>query len=313
MRRIAGWTGALLWVVGIAGNPQESTDKFELRCKFKRGERITAQMRQKMNVRFDQIPEEYQPIFGDEPLEVTLSGILYLEVKEVAESGSAKLEARVHRIKGKGLALANEFDYDYDADQPRSDPEPAEGEVPGGIDPVNLLHQVATQVIPIQIDPRGKFELQGDSGLPAELLNQFFNLNGLMGELPKEKVGVGDSWKSGQTLTIPGFDQLKIPVTAVNTVEKVAEGDVAEIGTKLSVGTVSDAIEQPEARMYNLKAKLTGEGAGTTHFSLGTGRVRDSKNRATVKILITADDPQGGDPIEFKATLTIEQEHQIVE
>lgn len=317
MTNAARWLALFLLAVGTGG-AQESTDKQELRCKFKQGEKFTIRLLQKMGLKLEQIPEQYREMFGDEPFDLDLSGTLTLEVKTVAENGSATLDAKFQKLKAKGHALANEIDYDYDADKPR-DKKPDEGNdpgTPGGIDPAQLLEKLATQTLVLKADPRGKFEIQSDTGMTNEMMNEFFNLNGLMGELPKEKVGAGDSWKSKQTLMLPGIEQFKIRIRAENTVEKFAtvKGEqVATVKTKLTIGTLADEKDEPEGSLYNLKTKMTGEGSGTTQFSVDAGRARNAKNQATVKVTVTMDNPEGGDAIEFKGTLKIEQEHQTVE
>jgi hypothetical protein len=95
----------------------------------------------------------------------------------------------------------------------------------------------------------------------------------------------------------------------------VKEDEVAVVKTKFTVGTASDESEPEgeEGNMFNLKAKMTGGGEGTTQFSVGTGRTRSANNKLNVKINATMDSPQGGDPLEFEATLKFEQENEIGE
>lgn len=133
-----------------------------------------------------------------------------------------------------------------------------------------------------------------------------------MGALPKEKVGAGDKWESKDSLSMPGMNQFKVSLKAKNELEKFEDGGkTAVITTKLSVGTVADESEDPGANMFNLKAKMTGEGEGKTKYNVEAGRAAHSQNKVKVKITATMDNPQGGDALEFKAVLSIEQENTI--
>lgn len=309
-------TSALGLVLAIAGFGQDTTDKQEWRIKFKRGETVTVDIQQKISLKLEQIPEEYQEMLGDELFNLDFTGSLAFEVKDLAEEGTATLEGKFKKMRAKGNAMANDIDYEYDAEKPQPDPQPDEGDEPGapnGMDPTQMLRTLATQTLTLKVDALGKVELQGAATQGGGLANQLFNLNGVMGVLPKEAVGIGDKWKSTDTFAIPGLEQFKIGLRAENTVEKFAKGDVAVVKTKLTAGTIGDETDSPDGSMFNFKMKMTGEGSGTTEFAVGAGRVRTSENKLSVKITATADNPQGGDELEFKATLAIERRHKIGE
>jgi hypothetical protein len=139
-----------------------------------------------------------------------------------------------------------------------------------------------------------------------------------MGSLPKEKVGVGDKWKATDQLTIPGIGQMKINLKSENTYEKketVGDQECALIKSKFTIGTTADEGGKDDGSdggsMFNLKTKMTGDGEGQTHFAVKAGRTAKTANKLSVKINATMDDPQGGDPLEFKGTLKIDQEHEL--
>ncbi len=284
-------------------------DKVELRSRFKKGEKVSPKLEQKIVLSLEQIPDQFKEMFGNKPLDLKVWGTLDLEVKDVAADGTAKLEGRFKTLQGKGNFLQNEVDYTYDSSKPppdrKDEEEDDESQGPAGMDPVVLLKRLSTQVITLKISELGKVELEGDFGRGGAIAGQLFQLNGLVGVLPKEKVGAGEKWTSADTLSIPGAP-FKIALKSENVVEKILaekSGEVAVIRTKTSVATSESDSSDDENNMFNIKATMTGGGEGTTHFSVSSGRPTKAQSDLKIKIKATLDDPQGGDPLEFKATL----------
>ena len=167
-----------------------------------------------------------------------------------------------------------------------------------------MLQQLATQVVTLKVSPLGKVDVEGNFGQGGGIVSQLFNMNGLVGTLPKEKVGAGDKWNATDAMTIPGA-QFKISLKSENTVEKFEkekDEQIAVIKTKASVGSSSDE-SSDQGSMFNLKATMTGGGEGTTRFRVTAGRAKSAESDLKVKITAKMDDPQGGDPLEFKAAL----------
>lgn len=315
MRHVAAVAGLLALGFGWTGSAQESTDKQLLRNRFTKGEKLTMKLVQKMNLKLEQIPEQFKEMLGNEPLKLEISGVLDVQVKSVGEDGTAVLEGKFKTLDAKGNVFVNDVDYHYDASKPpEKQPDPQDDPAtPYGIDPVGMLRQLATQVVTVKVGELGKIEVEGNFGQTGGIVTQLFSLNGLMGALPKEKVGAGDKWTATDGMTIPGA-QFKIGIKSENTVDKflkVKDEEVAVVKTKATVTTSSD--ESDQGSMFNLKATMTGGGEGTAFFSVTRGRAKSSENELKVKISATMDDPQGGNPIEFKAVLDRSQKMEIVE
>lgn len=320
MKRMAWWVAGLVLIFGVAGAQDTQTEKDELRYKFEKGQTLTLKVAQKIALKLDEIPEEYKEMLGDEPFNMDFKGTVALEVKEVKDDGSAVLEGKFKKMKVTGVAFINDIDYEFDADKPQKDEGTDEGDPnnPFGMDPTQMLKQLATQTLKISLDPLGKMTIEGGAQ-GAEMITRLLSLNGMMGTLPKDKIAVGDKWKSNEEFGLPGVGQMKINIRAENTYEKketVGEQECAVIKTKFTVGTAADEGGKDEGggdpgQMFNLKTKMTGEGEGKTHFALKAGRTAKSTNAVKVKITASMDNPQGGDALEFKATLTIGQENEI--
>lgn len=299
----------LVLALTLPGYAQDTTDKQELRNRFEKGQKLKMDLKNTMALKLEQIPAEFQEMLGNDLFTIEFAGVAELEVKEVAEDGTATLEGKFKKIDAKGNVMVNELDFHWKEGD--AVPEPEEGGGAFGMNPNEMLAQLATQTLSLKVTNLGKIEWLGDAAQGGGMLNQIFSVNGLMGSLPKEKVGPGDTWKSKDELAIPGLSSFKVNLHSENKVEKF-EGDDAVIKTKITVGTAQDETAEPDqGSMFNLKAKMTGSGEGSTKFDVKGGRTRHAQNSVNVKITATMDNPQGGDALEFKATLKIEQEHKI--
>jgi len=305
-------TAALGTILALFAMAQDTTEKQELRFKLQKGEKLSVEIQQKMALKLEQIPEEYQEMFGEELFRLDFTGVLELEVRDVAEGGAASLEGKFRKMKAKGHAMINEIDYEYDADKAQPDRIPDEDPgTPYGMDPTQALEMLATQTLNLKVDPFGKLDLEGASEGSGEMASLLLSLNGAMGTLPKESVGVGDKWKSTETITLPALAQFKIGLRSENTVERFTDDSTAVIRSKLSVGTIGDETDSPDGGLF--KTKMTGEGSGTANFSVKAGRVRSAESALKVKITATIGNPQDGSDSEFKGTLEIDRKHRIEE
>lgn len=309
------YLGVLAGFLALGAGAQESQDKVLLRAKFKKGEKLAVKLDQKLVLTLEQIPDQFKEMLGNKPLDLKITGTVDVEVKEVADDGTAKLEGKFRVLNAKGNVFVNEVDYSYDSSkpQPRTD-DGGEGD-PGafGMDPTAMLRQLSTQVITLKVTELGKVDVEGNFGQGGGgMAAQLFSLNGLVGTFPKEKVGAGDKWNSSDGMMIPGA-QFKVTIKSENTVEKLdarKSGSVAVVKTKATVGT-SESDSSDQGSMFNLKATMTGGGDGTTEFAVETGRPRKSESDLKIKITATMDDPQGGSALEFKATLERGQKIEI--
>ena len=170
---------------------------------------------------------------------------------------------------------------------------------------------MSSQTLKISVDDRGKVTVDGASAKGMGEMNaMFLSLNGLMGPLPKDKVGKGDSWKEETKLAMPGVGgAVDIKVKSQNTWESTETIDgrsCAVIKSKFSVGGEGKA-EAEGDNPFNIKMKTTGEGEGKTSFCVKDGYAAKVQGALKVKVSATVPNPGGGDDMDIKATLKVEQ------
>ncbi len=295
---------------------QESTDKQELRYRFEKGQKVDIMMAQKMSLKLKEIPEEFQEMIGDEPLKLDFSGTISVTVTHIDEKGTTTLTGKFTKASATGTVFVEDVEFEYDAKDPDSLEEGGdEGGNPFGLDPAAMFRQLVTETLTFEVDSQGRLT-QKNRTEENQLPFQISSLNGLMGPLPEKKVGVGDRWKSKEQIGLPGIGQMQINLHAENQVEKFAkvEGeDCVMIQTKFRVATAADegAGEDSEEGMFDLDAKMTGGGSGTTTFSLSGGKLRTSSCKIDVNITANMANPQGEDNLEFKALFRVSQKFEV--
>lgn len=304
-------SAALIVAMTLAVAAQDTTDKQELRFKFTQGDKLTLGLKQKMNAKISESPDFLKDMLGEEPFDLTFEGTADLEVTKVDDDGVATLEGRFAKLSAKGNMMANEVDYKYDREKDGDKaPEPAEGEgegMPGVPNMEQAFGTLATTPLKVKFDKFGKmtFEAEGDA---ARMGSQLFNLSALIGVLPKEKVGPGDTWKNEEQLSLPGLP-LKMKVKAANKydkMEKKDDADCAILKSEFTVGTTDGEEEQAEGAIP-LKGKFTGKGTGTMVFNPTAGRPVSTEVKLDTKFDLSMPNPQGGDDFEIKGTFTMEQ------
>jgi hypothetical protein len=167
----------------------------------------------------------------------------------------------------------------------------------------------------VEKDGRLKVQESGGARGMGGMSSQFLSLNGLMGSLPKDKVAKGGSWKSDEKLAMPGVGgTVDIRIKSENTYaadEKVGDYACALIQSKYTVGGEGEGKQADPAQGFSFKMKTSGEGEGKLWFAAKEGRAAKAQNALKVKVSATVPNPGGGDDIEIKATLKIDQSHEL--
>jgi len=315
MKKLAAATLACL--VALAASAQDG--KTELRCKFKKGDKFPMKIGYSMGVKLDKVPEAFQGILSDEPMNLKFEGTLDVEVKDVGEDGTAQLEGTWKTMKAKGAVMVTDVDFTYDADKkPEAKPKKAEESDPnlqGFMDLEDQFRKMAQQPLKLKVDTRGQVtpEGVGAKGMGA-MSSMIFSVNGFMGPLPKNAVGQGDTWKEEIKIEMPGLaGAVDLKVRSENTwasTETVDGRYCAVIKSKLSVGGEGKA--EPEGEnAFKIKMKTQGEGEGRTSFCAKDGFPARVSSSLKVKLSATVPNPGGGDDMDIKATLKIEQAIEV--
>lgn len=313
-----GIAGLLLASLALGQDAGTTTDQRELRYRFKKGEKMSAALKHKMSVRLDEVPESFLGIVPEDPFTLTFEGDVDFEVVDVTEEGKATLEGKFPRLKAEGSYLGQDFTVDFDrerdGDQPKGNgDEEGFGDqgLPGMANPEEILQQLTTQTLKLEIDPRGKVKAgnAGSGGMAAQLLD----LGGLMGLLPKEKVGAGSAWQNTDALSLPGLP-LKMIVKSENKyekTEKVRGQDCALIQSTFKVDTEKEDREDAMDLPIPIQAKFRGDGKGTMHFALDGGRPVKNDLKLNVKLTVTFNNQQDGQDTEIKGLFKLEQSTAI--
>jgi len=315
MKRFAA--AALLSLFAVTAAAQDG--KTELRYKFKKGDTFPMKMNYSMGVKLDKVPEAFQGVLSDEPVNLRFEGTLSVEVKEVAEDGKAVLEGTWKTMKAKGAVMVNDVDFTYDADKKTDDKpkkkEDADPGLQGFFDLEDQLRKTAQSPLKLTVDALGKVQADGAAAKGmGEMNGMFLSLNGLMGSLPKKAVAQGEAWKEEMKLGMPGVGgAVDIRVNSDNVWEstETVNGKVcAVIKSKFSVGGEGKADKEGD-NPFNIKMKTTGEGEGKTLFCAKDGFPAKVTSALKVKLSAQVPNPGGGDEMDIKATLKIEQQIEI--
>jgi hypothetical protein len=318
MTRIVAATLVCLFAVAASGAQDE---KSQLRYGFKKGEKFPMKMTYGMGVKLDKVPEAFQGVLSDEPINLKLEGTLDMEVKDVAENGKAVLEGTWKTMKAKGAVMVNDVDFNYDSEKkdavkPKKKEEGEDPGLQGFFDLEDQLRKTATQPLKLTVDDRGKVTVDGASAKGMGEMNaMFLSMNGLMGALPKDKVGQGDTWKEETKLSMPGVGgAVDIRVKSENkweSTETVEGKPFAVIKSKFAVGGDVKAEGEGDNNPFNIKMKTVGDGEGKTSFAVKGGFASKVQGALKVKVSATVPNPGGGDDMDIKATLKIEQSLEI--
>jgi len=308
---------AVMFAFGLTALAQDG--KAELRYALKKGEKVSYTLTHGLSVKLDKVPEILQGVVSEDPINVKFEGVVDMEVSEVLEDGTAKLTGKWRTAKAKGHVMVNDIDFDYDANKKVEDkPKKQDAEDPALAGFGDLQDQLATMVktpLKISVDGFGKVSIVEGSGKLGEIEAAFRSLNGMMGPLPKNKVGKGDTWKDELKLGMPGVGgNVDIKIRAENTIDaldKIDGKDIYVIKSKFAVGKLPGEKDEVQAQGVEVKIKTEGEGEGKTLFSLSDGRALKSSSALRVKVSATIPNPGGGEDMDLKAQLKIETSHSL--
>jgi len=308
---------ALAFTLGLTAFAQDG--KSELRYGFKKGEKLSFALTHALSVKLDKVPEILQGVVTEDPISVKFEGVVDVEVAEVGEDGAALMNGKWRTAKAKGHIMVNDIDFDYDSakkdDKPKKQ-DPAEDPALAGFgDLQDQLGKMVRAPLKLSANTLGKISIVEGAGKLGEIESVFRSLNGLMGPLPKDKVGKGDSWKDDLKLGMPGVGgnvEIKIrSENAIDAVEKIDGKDFYVIKSKFAVGKLPGDKEEQAPTGIDAKIKTEGEGEGKTLFSLTDGRATKSSSNLKVRVSATIPNPGGGEDMELKAQLKIETGHTL--
>lgn len=308
---------ALVLSLGLTAVAQDG--KNELRYGFKKGEKLAFAITHALSVKLDKVPEILQGVVTEDPISVKFEGVVDVEVTEVKEDGAALMNGKWRSAKAKGHIMVNDIDFDYDAakvdDKPKKAAAVEDPALAGFGDLQDQLAKMVRAPLKLSADRLGKISVVEGAGKLGDIESVFRSLNGLMGPLPKEKVGKGDTWKDELKLGMPGVGgnvEIKIRAeNAVESVEKIEGKDFYIIKSKFAVGKGPGEKEDAAPAGLDAKIKTEGEGEGKTLFSLTDGRATKSNSNLKVRVSATIPNPGGGEDMELKAQLKIETGHTL--
>ena len=269
-----------------------------------------------MKATLSEAPDFLKDMLGENPMDITIEGTADLEVKDVDDKGTATLEGSFAKLDAKGSMMSNDVDFSYDKakDGGKMEEGGDEGGGDGGGGIPNIedgLKQLAQAPLKIKFDKYGKMTFEGQQGGARQMGGQLFNLSALVGVLPKEKVGAGDTWKNEEQLAFPGLP-LKMKVKTTNKFDKVEKKDGVDCAVIKSDFTVgSDGEEESTEGPIQLKGKFTGKGNGTMIFDHAGGKPVSNAIKLDTKFDFTMPNPQGGDDMTIKGDFTMEQSSEL--
>jgi hypothetical protein len=311
-RAVAAWVAAV-GLLATAG-AQETTDKQQLQYSWKKGDKFALVSKYAMSVKLDKVPEALQGVLSDEPAALKLEANLDVEVKEVAENGTATLEGQWKTLTAKGHVMVNDVDFSYDAakktDKPEKKPEAggADG-LPGLPNLEDTFRHAVQQPVKIQVDRRGRMKVETGGKSREGMDWLFYSMNGLMGSLPAEKVGRGDKWKDEFKPSLPGAGAILDVKSAVESTIVGEENACLVIQSKFTVGGGGEKKDGDPSLAFKMKA--SGEGEGKTLFDPKAGRLSKCQHALKSRVEAEIPNPGGGDAIDLKATVKIDQSNEI--
>lgn len=308
-------TAVLLGALALAAAPQDG--KRELRYAFTKGESFPYALKYAMGIRLDKVPEVFQGVMGEDPLDLKIDATLDVKVLEVAADGSATLEGTWKKLTAKGHVMVNDVDFSFDADKKddkaKKPAEPADPALDGIMNLEDQLRRATGQPLLLTADPLGRLSVKADGSKAQELEGIFRSLNGMMGALPKEKIAKGDAWKDTTKVSIPAAGStVDVPISTENVYlsdEDIKGRSCAVLSSKYKVGQV-ERKEDPN-NVFNVKFQTEGEGEGKTWFNAKDGRAAKTQSLLKVRVNAVIPNPGGGDDIELKATVKMEQAGEL--
>ena len=313
----------------------QDAPKTEFRNAFKKGDAYNLFFNVRLRVTIEEIPEEFQEIFPDEPVDVRSKGEASLLVTNVADDGTATFEGKMQILSAGGVFFLADVAFDYDrgrdGEKIKGGDSP-EGAGAFGFSTAQTLKALALDKVKFTVDRMNKVAVTA-KGAARGYSDRIFDLAGLTGGLSKEKVGPGDSWKGTGTMQIPNLPIL-IRVAAVNTYEKAGDLGGAPCAVLKSTFDLSSeaAKEVPAARkekrdqekppdeeepgrrrtpLDELKGKIEGQGDGTLLFGVDPARPLKHEARLKLKATLRVPHPAGGDEIVVRVKIVFSQGFEL--
>ncbi len=299
--------------LGVTGRD----DKVLLRYRFERGRKIRLSIGFAAVVKLDQVPESLKGLWGETLVDIKVDGVIDSEVREVGDDGKAVVDGKWRTLKAKGSWLSGDVDFAYDSEKPdegkaRKREGPGDDLLMGDVE--SGLRALVREPVVLSVDVLGGVKIKEGGGEMGGFIEQVLLLNGLMGPLPKDPVGRGDGWKGDEKIHLPGVGEaLSIVVRSENRYEsdEVVDGhDCALIRSKLTVGGEGGA-KMDMNNPFPFQMKTTGEGEGKLWFCRGRGMAAKCKTSLGVRFSVALTPDDGGDEIEIKGTLKIDQGHDM--
>jgi len=178
----------------------------------------------------------------------------------------------------------------------------------GEISKVEGVSQMAEKMFgSVQLDPQMEGMLSGAKAvLSDEGMKSMFSQG--FGQLPKQALKAGETWKASFTTTNPAIGGLITSVVAtLQGVEGSGADQVARISTKLTI-TQDPSIKVTNPMGFTIKLGETA-GEGEVLFDIAKGRARRAVTRMTMPMAMSGSGPDGN-PMDMrtnvKTTSTIE-------
>ncbi len=310
MKRIVA---AMLGTVVLAAAQETREEKVELRYRFQKGEKFPIRMLYSIGLKLEKVPDAFQGLVGEEPINLRCEGQLQVEVLEVSPEGAARLEGRWRELKAKGNVMVNDIDFAYDAERkgdekPRRKPEAQDPALPGLFNLEDQLRRMSTEPLLLSVDRRGRVKIEGAAARPGSgaLDAMLHSFHGLMGPLPEAPIGRGEIWKGESLLRLPGLGgSLAVAIKSENTLQ--GEERVGDVPCRLVQSRY--AVGNPQGVPFTMKTQ--GEGEGKVLFRASDGRPAKTQGSLRVRITASVPDPGGGDNTEIKAALKVDQTYEM--
>lgn len=280
--------------------PQAAGEKIQLAVRSEKGARLgfemSMDMQQTMNMGGMEVPTE-----------LGLNQTWVETCKDVDAAGVATLHTQFVRVHGNfSNPMMGEFPFDSDKADEGGAADEGNPMAAMGAQLTKAFTQMATMEIESKVGADGTTisakMLTGDAAMQQGAEDMSKQMGGL-GKLPKDPVGVGDSW-TNETTVSAGMG-MKLLTKVKNTVQSIDADAVtvkqeAEISKLPADASASDDPQQ--AAMAQMMANMTlsgGEMKGTARVSRKDGKVLGSESTMKFKLA----DESGGTGMALEQTM----------